>query len=111
ADDDRANQAVATRLADVLDQGVRADRRSVDGVVAALAAGDGAGGVDDRDPRPFVQPDRGRADTRVLVAFEMLALLTGAQLVVHLIFVSDVVDQAGADRLPRQQRAPPEQLR
>ncbi len=80
------------------------DDGAVDRIVAALAAVDRARRVDDGDARTTVQAERRQADARVVVAVEMLALLAGAELLVHLILVRDIVDQPGAQRVLRQER-------
>ena len=57
AQDDRADGAVLARLADVFDQRIGTHDRAVERVVAALAAGNRAGRIDHRNPRPTVETD------------------------------------------------------
>ena len=90
--------------ADVLDQRIGADDGAVDRVVAALAAGDRARRVDDREPRTPVEPERRGAHARVVVAVDLPRFAFALQLVAHLIFVLHIVDEPGAQRLLGQER-------
>ena len=109
AQHDRAHRAVAASAADVFDEGIGSHRCAVDRIEAALAAGDGAGGVDDRDARPAIEAERRGADARIVVAVDLRSALAAAQLVVDLVLVGDVVDQPEAQRVLGQERTVVEQ--
>ena len=66
AQHDGAHRSVAARLADVLDQRVGAGDGAVHRIVAALAAVDGAGRIDDGDLFTFIEAKRLRLDVLVV---------------------------------------------
>jgi len=53
---------------------------------------------------PAVQAERGGADTRVLVAVHPGAVVPGAQLHVHLVFIRHIVDEAGVQGISGEKR-------
>src|SRR4029453_15732448 len=105
AQDDRAQRRVAPGLPDVLNERVRTDDRPVQRIEATLPAVDRPSGIDHGDSRTPVEADRRKTDARVVVVFKAPRGPVVAQLVVDLILVRQLVDQALAQSLLGQKGA------
>src|SRR5262249_22256180 len=111
ANDDGSYGAVAADLADVFSDRFRPRDRAIERVVSALAARNRADNVDNGNAGTAIEPHGAQADASIFIPVDLTrscvktAGLGAFQLLQHLVFVHQVVNEAGAERVFRQKRS------